>query len=177
MLHLFWVILNFGLLVSIIVCCFRVTRRIREIAGGTAAFVFVILLLSFVSDTGKKEKTDSSLLRQAKEMIQNGDTYFSSALLEKEPLSKYELLLKYGIHKETQKPVVLDSKSIFTGVNSTYLVITDCAIYPKANPGVYRFHARGIRKWALLGFTVYSEVKYYSGDIILKPGEQRGNFL
>lgn len=176
MLYLFWALLNIGLFIYFLIICFRVTRLLRERLGLLAASVFIFGLLSFGSNTAsganqlntRNNFETTSWSPGAKESIANNSTFPASQLLQKTLITKLTLHLSYGRHTETGKTIVTSGYSGLTGlVSGTTWHPVACAVYPTEDADIFRYQVSGMMKWQLLGLTLVTENKNFSGEIRL----------
>lgn len=176
MLYLLWGLLNIGLFLFFVVTCFRATKLVREKFGLLAAIVFAFGLLSFISNANKNKNNKepgSSQIRTWKFTSEDSLDRNTAALifikLEKTLVSKYELSVKYGKAKQGQMNVPISANSFTTGFVSgtnwepSYIIVNQTEDNTK-----FQYNVHGIIEWKLLGATIYSQPKEYSGLVVTK---------
>ncbi len=173
MIYFLWTLLNFGLLVVFIGICFRATKFIKEKLGLVASVIFVFGLLSFVINSGNKDdvvkkgnsREKDFIFKSMTEIEPNTLTY-SDNILEKNFLSDINLGVAFGQEKSTKNKVAVDGNSSISGLVGGHkweplsLIVNK---HPLSNKWTYE--VTGSLKWKLLGTTIYSQFKTFSGSI------------
>ncbi|GAB3336424.1 hypothetical protein GCM10027299_46460 [Larkinella ripae] len=172
MAYVFWSLLNCAFLLSFVVICFRATRLVREKMGMLAAAVFVLGLFSFGTHSGAKSSHRSPQAQtwnfSPKGEISPQSTHYSVVALNETGLFHTDLGILFGTQKTTLETVAVEASSTLSGFVSGFQW-TATAITLKGPESNCQYGVTGILNWKLLGITVYSEARMYSGETHLKP--------
>jgi hypothetical protein len=162
MLYLLWGLLNLFLFVYFIAICFKATKLLREKLGMLATIVFVFGLLSFTTISSNNKSTKLKTWKFVSADSVNADSYLS-ARLHNNLISKYELGISYKNDGQTNIPVSATSTTdgVICGTKWKPLFIN---VQSTAN-NTFQYTVSGIVEWKLLGFTVYSQQKFYKGFV------------
>ncbi|MGV3560282.1 hypothetical protein [Larkinella arboricola] len=168
MLHLFWTLLNIGLIIFFLVICFRATKLIREKMGLFAAVVFVVGLFSG-SSTRKESKPTRTIGLAPKINIRPDSHRIRYSAIDKNWVNRLELTVETGIDSTSGKTVALSATPHLMGSITGYgwephLVSVEATKDRKITYGV-----SGTMHWKLLGVTVYDEVKHLTGTLEANP--------
>jgi hypothetical protein len=175
MLYVLWAILNIGLFLLFIVTCFKASKVLREKFGMLTAIFFVFGLLSFVSNSAtdndnlepnsKQTKTWSFVPEDSLNVLR---TFLVGKDLEKTPISKYNLGIKFGKDKQN-KDIPISAYSTLTGfVTGTSWRPLNIIVNTTGDEKTVYYSVSGIVKWKLLGTTLYSQPKEYEGIVMVK---------
>lgn len=173
MIHLFWALLNVGLFLFFLVLCFQATKLIRAEKGLWASLLFAFGLLSLVGHSGSKGNAPNQTNGMVQQLHFTPKTDIipttmkhTYVVLEEDIISKIELGVLYGQEKTSNKMAVYDAFSSRQGFASgfqwTPLTIS---AYPSRAKNIYV--VVGTLDWKLLGLTVYTAPKTYSGELTL----------
>lgn len=164
MLQLIWSALNIALLVYFIVICFRAARLLREHSGLFASLLFGLGLLSFIGQSGKDKKAQSSVVKQgfvARDRLNPASVRSHDIALEKSLGSSIDLTILYG-KDSTGKTVPIDAFSRRNGfVGGLEWVPDRIQVKPTADGDDFNYTVVGTLHWKLLSATVYSQRKRY----------------
>ena len=175
MINLLWALLNIGLFLFFIVICFKATKLVREKIGLFASVVFVLGLLSFVSNSNNDNNKEPNSNRTktwefAKETnLNQNEEHLISVDLEKNLVSKYLLDIEYRQDKLGQTNIPISASSNMTGLisgiswNPSLIVVNKTTDNNK-----FEYFVIGVVKWKLLGATIYSQPKEYKGIALTK---------
>jgi len=170
MLYILWSVLSIGLFLSIIVICFQATRLIREKLGVFAAILFVAGSLSFISwsnrDEEKEPGTKSWEFTPHDPEVFN-TTRWTQIVLQNNSVSKYQLHITYA--QVEQQNIPLSAWSNTEGfISGTDWVPSYVNVSRTDDNSVLHYEVHGSVKWQLLGITIYSQLKKFSGNVNLK---------
>jgi hypothetical protein len=172
MIELIWGILNGFLLIYFIIVCFKSVKLIKEKIGVLASLIFVIGLLSFISKSDEKKITNKNIeiLNQTNpRKAFSGNSYSTFVTLEDNLTSKIELRILYGEKESDKELTILDVdcyRTGFTSGNNWNAVNIDV---DKENSKIFcTYNVSGILDWKILGITIFSEVKNFKGNALLK---------
>jgi hypothetical protein len=176
MTYLLWGLLNIGLFISFIVICFKATKLIRENVGLFASIIFVFGLLSFVGhskiDNDNKEPNSNQIKTWkfiSEDSLKSDESYLLDINLEKTLISKYELGIKYGKHKQGQINIPISAYSSTTGfISGTNWKPLSIIINRTDDNNKFEYFVDGVVEWKLLGATIYSQLKEYKGIALTK---------
>lgn len=170
MLELIWGILNVFLLIYFLLICLKSVKIIKEKIGLLASFIFVIGLLSFISKPNEKNSADKNIniLNQTNpKKAFNGNSFFREVNLEDNLSSTIGLSILVG-EKETGL-IILNANCYRSGfISGTNWNVENIEIDIPKNKKHCSYLIRGIMEWKILGITIYSEHKTFSGNAILK---------
>lgn len=171
MIYLLWALLNFGLLLFFLVICFKATKLVREKMGGFTAIVFVLGLLSFVSnsDTNTNKEPNSNKVKTwnfntEDDLIRK--TYSQNIDLENTLISKNTLTIKYG--KKDRSSIPISAYTNTTGFAGGIVWIPSAITVNPTAENKFAYSVHGITKWKLLGATIYYQPKVYGGVVQIK---------
>ena len=170
MLELLWGILNGFLLIYFIVICFKSVRILKKNLGIFASFIFVIGLLSFISKPDKKNIADKNIdvLNQTNpKKAFNGNSFFREITLEDNLTSKIGLSILVGENEPDL--IILNANCYRSGfISGTNWNVENIKIDKEKNKKFCTYMVRGIMEWKILGITIYSETKSFTGNALLK---------
>ena len=170
MLELLWGILNGFLLIYFIVICFKSVRILKKNLGIFASFIFVIGLLSFISKPDKKNIADKNIdvLNQTNpKKAFNGNSFFREITLEDNLTSKIGLSILVGENEPDL--IILNANCYRSGfISGTNWNVENIEIDKEKNKKFCTYIVRGIMEWKILGITIYSEPKSFTGNALLK---------
>ncbi len=167
MIFLLWAILNIGLFLFFIFICFRATRLIREKLGLISSIIFVFGLLSFVggsnSDTQKLgERFKFNFNKDKPRQVEN--TNIVTTTLDKNLIFKRVLLIQYSWANDSSSVVPVSAYSVMAGFVAGHRWQTSY-VSANAEGTRIRYAVFGSIEWKLLGMTVYTQSKNYTGFI------------
>jgi hypothetical protein len=176
MVYLLWTLLNFALLISFIVICFRATKLVKEKLGIAAAVIFAIGLLAFMN---KEPKAPDQLISQAEHpntftVKHNANSSQPTSDYIVVPIEKYvgsTLTMEVSFTRQSPTDSVTASTVAFSasGLVGGHKWKPETAhIYPTSSKNVFRYEAAVMLEWAILGCPVYSQSKTFSGSFELK---------
>ncbi len=164
-----------GLFLFFIVICFKATKLIREKIGLFASVIFVVGLLSFIehsNDDNNKEPNSNHIKTWkfiSEDSLKSNDSDILYIDLEKNPVSKYDLGIKYGKHKERQINIPISAYSSTTGfMSGTNWRPISIIINRTDDNNKFEYFVDGVVEWKLLGATIYSQLKEYKGIALTK---------
>ena len=170
MLELLWGILNGFLLIYFILICFKSVRILKKNLGIFASFIFVIGLLSFISKPDKKNIADKNIdvLNQTNpKKAFNGNSFFREITLEDNLTSKIGLSILVGENEPDL--IILNANCYRSGfISGTNWNVENIEIDKEKNKKFCTYIVRGIMEWKILGITIYSEPKSFTGNALLK---------
>jgi len=176
MLYLIWALLNIAILVFLILACIKATKLIREKFGLFAAIVFVIGLLSFVvgadSDQENKQSGPNQMTAwkfTPERNMETNSTRFQILTLQRNLISGYELVIRYGKNKQDQLNTPVDANSWTIGlVTGTKWKPSSIIINKTEDNNRFQYSVNGTVEWKLLGITIFSQPKEYNGTASIK---------
>ncbi|WP_298153929.1 hypothetical protein [Flavobacterium sp.] len=168
MIQIIWGILNISVFLFFVAYCITLGKSIREKQGFVAALFFVfglLVLLSFVSKSGaENSKTKIFDLHEAhleKDKFK-GHVYTANLTLEKDLASTISLHIKYGKSELLKKPI--SAYTVRTGfVSGTNWKIQTIHFDQSSFEDTCTYTVSGILEWQILGITIYSELKDFTG--------------
>jgi hypothetical protein len=161
MLYLLWGLLNLFLFVYFIAICFKATKLLREKLGMLAAMFFVLGLLSFTASSNNKSTEFKTWKFVSADSINTNS--FLIAELNNNLISKYELEVSYK--KEGQINIPVSAYSSTTGFICGTNWKPHFINVQRTTTNKFQYTVTGIVEWKLLGFTVYSQQKFYKGFV------------
>jgi hypothetical protein len=176
MLSLIWSIFNLGLFLFAIAQCFRATKYLYAQAGTFVAVVFVLIVLSSFSHLSKDNENMEPNSNQIKtfkffpkDSVIQGRQHFLRKTLDESLTLKYDLGISYVSDERTNLAIPTDACSDQTGfVSGITWQPTQISLNKTVEPNLFSYHVAGIVKWKLLGVTLYAQLKFYKGVVLLK---------
>lgn len=172
MLELIWGIINIILLIYFIIVCLKSIKLIKEKIGVLASFVFVIGLLSFISKSDEKKvvnKNIEMLNQENPRKAFDGNSFSRFATLEDNLTSNIELRILCGEKKSDKELTILDANCNKTGlISGTNWNTLNIDIDKEKGKNYCRYNVSGIKEWKILGITIFSEAKDFTGNVLLK---------
>jgi hypothetical protein len=183
MIYLLWGLLNIGLAIYFIITCFKATKLIHEKNGLLASAIFVCGLLSFVVFSKKNDdnkvridnKKETILGRNktwefaSKDSLKRNSTNWIDIDLEKTIISKFVLCIEYGKVKQGELNVPISAITSTSGfLSGTSWKPISISVNRTTDNNKFEYLVVGFVKWKLLGATLYSQQKEYSGISLLK---------
>jgi hypothetical protein len=172
MFELIWGILHGILIIYFIIIFFKSVKIIKEKNGVLATLVFVIGLLSFISKPDEKKITDKNIeiLNQTNpKKAFNGNSYLRFATLEDNLTSKIELKILCGEKESDNELIILNADCNRTGfISGTNWNTLSIDVDKEKDENFCKYNVSGIMEWEILGITIYSEVKDFTGKALLK---------
>ena len=173
MLYLFWALLNVALSIFFIAICFRATKLVREKFGLFTSLVFVLGLLSFMGNSNNNNRqTNSGQLKiwslPSNDSSNKNATFSSFIVLEKTWISQYEVMV--GFHKDEKEQLFTPVDAYFSTsglISGTTWKPLRIEVNKTKNDNEFEYFVTVTVEWKLLGFSIYSQQKDYSG--IIKP--------
>ncbi len=172
MIELIWGILNGFLLIYFIIVCFKSVKIIKEKIGLLASFIFVIGLLSFITKPDEKQiaKKNIEILNETNpNKAFNGNSYSRFVTLENRISSKIELRILCGEKKSDKELIILDADCNRTGfISGTNWNAKTIDVNKEKDKNFCKYNVSGIMEWKILGLTIFSEAKDFSGNALLR---------
>lgn len=163
MLYLLWGLLNLFLFVYFIAICFNATKLLKEKLGMLAAIVFVLGLLSFNTSSNNKS-TEFKTWKFVSE--DNAGLNANSSLiaeLSNNLISKYELEISYK--NDGQINIPISASSATNGFTCGTIWKPGFITVQRTINNKFQYSVAGKVEWKLLGFTIYSQQKFYKGFV------------
>ena len=172
MFELIWGIFNVFIFIYFIIICFKSVKFIKEKIGVLASLIFVIGLLSFISKPNEKNLADKNIdfLNQTNpKKAFNGNSFFQEISLEDNLASKIRLSILVG-EKETENELtILNANCSRSGfISGTNWNVENIDVDKQSDKNYCAYNVRGIMEWKILGITLFSEHKTFTGNAILK---------
>ena len=170
MAYILWSLLNLVLLIFFIVICFKATKLIREKINLFAAVFFVIMLLSLIGKNNEPNSNQNKTWKfNSEESIKAYPTNYLDIIMEKTLVSKYVLGINYGIEKQGGKNIPISAYSQTLGfANGTIWKPISIIVNKTKDNNKFEYSVFGSVKWKLLGTTIYSQSKNYSGTATIR---------
>jgi hypothetical protein len=176
MIYLLWSLLNIALFLCFIAICFKVTKIVREKLGLLASGIFVLGLLSFIgnsnNDNENKEPNSNNIKTWkfvSEDSVKNDEIYTLEINLEKTPIAKYDLGIRYGKDRQSQINVPISAYSSTIGfISGTNWRPISIVVNTTNDNNKFYYFVAGILEWKLLGSSIYSEQKDFKGIAITK---------
>lgn len=170
MFELIWGIFNGILLLYFIVICFKSVKLVKEEIGFLASLVFVLGLLSFMSESSDNNiavKNIDFLNQSNPKKTFNGNSFFYEVLLEDNLTSKIGLLLIVG-EKGTEL-IILNANCYRSGfISGTNWNVEHVDIDKQKDKNYCSYLVRGKMEWKILGITIFSDHKIFRGNALLR---------
>lgn len=176
MTYLLWSLLNIALGVLFIYLCFKATKLINERIGLLASLVFVFGILAIMSSSriqeAERETSKGHLTTweyTPADSLDSNSTHIMRIDLEKNLISKYQLLINYCKDKDGDIIYPLSASVSTTGfVIGTKLkpVLINIKKSDEKNKFEYAIHVN--INWRLLGADIIYQSKLFEGTTILK---------
>ncbi|MBD2751549.1 hypothetical protein [Spirosoma validum] len=171
MLYVCWAVMNLGLFLFFISICFRATKLIREHLSLLASIIFVFGLLAFAGNSGKQSDVVIPETNQARkwtfvsrDSVLPATSKFTLIAIDKTFLSTTDLLVLCGREKTSGKMLPIEATSSKTGFSSGHRWRPQTIfVETTATPGKLTYRVDGLLEWNLLGATMYTQFKTYSG--------------
>ena len=145
-------------------------KIINEKIGMLASFIFVIGLLSFISKRNEKNLADKNIdiLNQTNpKKAFNGNSFFQHVNLEDNLTSKIGLSILVG--EKEMELIILNANCYRSGfISGTHWNVENIEIDKSKNKKYCTYLIKGIMEWKIIGITIYSEHKTFTGNTILK---------
>lgn len=170
MLYLLWAILNTGLFVFFIVICFRATKLLREKAGLFVSIVFVFGLFSFVCNFNEKTTLPKNQINSSqftpRDNLEINSFFHTKVTLKNNLISKHNLSISYGKSKERHSYVPINAYSHTEGfISGTNWIPHHIEVSPTGVSTQFEYSVNATTEWKLLGLTVFSNSRDYSGFV------------
>jgi hypothetical protein len=173
MIYLFWGLLNIALFIFFIVICFKATKHIKEKMGLFASIVFVFGLLSFVGHSSIENNKELNYSQtktwkfKTSDSLNSKATYFLKVNLEKNFISKYDLMINYTEDIKGGKKIPISASSSTSGfVSGTNWRPMSIIINETSDNNQFNYIVLGVVEWHILGTTIYLQSKEYKGIAI-----------
>lgn len=164
MLYLLWALLNIGLLIFFIAICFKAAKLVRKEVGILATIVFVFGLLSFAGISPNSNEVKSWTFNPQGNLPNNSISYTPPIVLEKTLICNYDLKIAYRQDKNTNLNVPFKAFSSREGfICGTNWRPFSIIVNKTKDNSKFEYQVGGIIEWSLLGFTIYSQTKWYKG--------------
>ena len=175
MVQLLWSILNIGIFIFFIVVSVKATKLVREKMGVLAAIVLVFGLLSFISRKAEAPnlEPDGSTFRTWKFVtdirpyindINKIDIVFDNNIISKSVVS-----VRYGKDIQTGLVKPLEAHTYIKGlVAGTSWRPVSVQVSPTAVPNEFIYEVNGVVEWKLLGTTIISQAKEWTGKFEIR---------
>lgn len=169
-LYLAWAIVTLGSFIYFIAICIHGVKLIRRKLGVSAAFFFVIGLLAFTSQSGKRN--DDKKFASGKNYndgfyrgqdIRSSPPGYIHLILQNNFISVYDLNITYGqdstgVYRPTG---AFSSTNGFIG--GTHWNPASISVNNSGNTHNFTYQVTGTVEWKLLSITVYHQPKIYEG--------------
>lgn len=177
-MYLLWTLLNFAIIIFFIVLCFRATKLLREKLGILAAIIFVVGLLSFVTNKKESKGNIESPIKSRQvadfvfEEVRKIDSTTASYVthtIESNTVSFLNMNVMFGREQNTNKTVPVEAGFKITGLLGGHKwAPKEVYILPSSRPGEFAYTVKGSLEWLLLGIPVFSQAKTFEGVISAK---------
>ena len=175
MLHLLWSILNIGIFIFFIAVSVRATKLVREKMGVFAAIVLVFGLLSFISrkaDAPNLEPGGSSLgtWRFVSDIsAYTNDIKKINIVFDNNIISKSVVTVVYNKDPQSGLYKPLEANTHINGlVAGTRWIPLSVQVSPTAVPKEFTYEVIGVVEWKLLGTTIISQAKEWTGKFEIR---------
>lgn len=176
MLYLLWGFLNLLLSIYVLFLCYQAIKLLKEHKGWGQAILFTFILLSFMAGApiaseveGNYEIKPKNWVFNPADSLEGTAREYQETLLEKNLISSYHLILHHG--KAKGRIINIPEN----GNLQTYGYSIGTSLYPKAivmnpteNPNEFKYEVLAVVSWKLMTIPVYSQVKQWSGRVVLK---------
>ncbi|MHB8208982.1 hypothetical protein [Mucilaginibacter sp.] len=175
MLYLIWCLLNVGVFLYFVLICFEAIKIIRERIGVFAAVIFVLGLLSFTNQSNSDDEHMESKSSNVKtwrflpqDSLATTQRYSVIVMYEKTFVSNYNLEIGYNLDEKTNAVIPIDACSYLTGIIcGTVWKPTSIAVNKTPAGNKLTYVINGVVDWKLLGLTLDSQPKQYSGTTLI----------
>ncbi|CAN5414957.1 hypothetical protein BH11BAC3_BH11BAC3_44580 [soil metagenome] len=176
MLYLSWALLNIAITIYFGIVYIKTIKLIREKIGVVAAFIFVLALLSFVSQSdGDNDnlEPDSNQVKTWKfNSADSLDKWSNEVIiteLEKTLISTYSLGISYGKDTTLKYNIPVSANTWTSGFQGgTGWKPLSILVNRTNNNQQFEYEVNGIVKWNLLGMTIYKQTKNWKGIATVK---------
>lgn len=175
MLHLLWSILNIGIFIFFIVVSVKATKLVREKMGVLAAIVLVFGLLSFISRKAEAPNPEpgGATVRTWKFVTDISpyinDIKRTNIVFDNNIISKSVLSVRYSKDPQSGLYKPLEANTHINGLvagNSWRQVSVQ--VSPTAVPNEFTYEVNGVVEWKLLGTTIISQAKEWTGKFEIR---------
>ncbi|ADB39182.1 hypothetical protein [Spirosoma linguale] len=163
-----WGLLNLGLAITVFVISWRNFRIYSERYGSVATGILLLLTASMCQSLGTKQPAGANPAAFQ-------TTVSGSLIPDDGPHSYYVQLADFGFSKLTQGIILNRASDSTTAQLSSYVNLTGfmsgihwTSIYTSVTVGANRhlqYNSSGTLQWLLLGIPIYTQVKYFTGDV------------
>lgn len=166
MLYLFWELLSIACLLLLLVAAFKAARHIKEHYGLFVALLFVMGCIAVGNRNGSSSISNSCTtvnFAQPDSLLTYADVA-QKLVLEASPVASYELYIVYATNRANGAQVPLKAISYTTGFESgiAWRPI-NIIVNTSADNKAFQYQVSGVMEWRLLGNTLFSERKRYTG--------------
>jgi hypothetical protein len=175
MLYIVWGFLNLVLFVFVLFLFVKGVIFIREKIGIGAAMIFVFIVLSFKQAYNGNDNTETNSNQLKTWKFESPDSLDKASNgrieidLEHTKISTYHLGVGYGKDKELKRKIPTSANTWTTGIEfGTSWKPISIIVNQTNQTDKFHYDVEGTIKWKLLGFTVYSQQKKWTGEVIAK---------
>ena len=173
MLYFLWGFLNLLLLVFVLFLFVKGVIFTNEKIGISASMIFVVIVLSFKPNNTTNDNTElnSNQLKTWKfastDSLDKASNSRTEINLEHNTISTYYLGVSYGKDKDLQRMIPTSASAGTNGFEfGTSWNPISIIVNQTNQKNKFQYEVDGIVKWKLLGFTIYSQQKKWSGELI-----------
>jgi hypothetical protein len=168
MLELIWGLINIAILIYFVIICFKSTKVIKEKLGIFASLIFVLGLLSFIAKPSDEESKSEIFDLQNPTIKQNtfkGNTFSTRIILEENLTTTIGMSIMFG---ENENKLISAQTNRSGFVSGTNWNVENVSIEKSKTDNKCFYNVSGTLEWKILGLKIYSESKYFKGEVELK---------
>ncbi len=173
MLYLLWGLLNISLFLAFIVICMQAIKLIRVKMGFWSSVLFVVGVVSFAahSTASSHDKKSSPHATQhwqflPEDSLRNRENHEVYINMEKTLVSHYDLSIAYKKDLPGKGNIPVSAYSSLSGfVSGIQWRPQAIVVNQTGDPSRLEYSVAGMREWQLLGITLYSQSRHYSGYV------------
>ena len=174
MVHLIWTLVNVGLVLYFIVLCAQAAKLIKEKTGLFASIIFVFSLLSIIVNLSRKRtifKGKPGVKKWtfvSRNDIQPNTLKYAHDTIDYNPVYVIVLVTEYGRKKDSNQVIAVAANSFLIGFVAGQVWRPTNISVNATDDRKFTYTVVSTLDWKLLGTTVYSQNKNYTGELNIK---------
>lgn len=167
-LYLLWAFINLALLSVFFYACFKAVKLVRQGVSMFAACVLAFGLLSFMVKPAKNDRSNESQWQVAKTDSLYNNTKAIRVVLQNNLISEYRLDIDYKRNEQNVITPVSAHAFIEGFVAGTYWKPVTIKLNTSSVPSRLVYTVVAVTDWKLLGATVSSQRKKFTGTVVVQ---------